>query len=504
MKRSLYFKILTHWVGTLVVTEILVFGLFVLVVKDGHRSYVQESIGRSTLISRDFLEAAIARASQGAAADGARSGKAEASAHPSGAGVGAQTSSAGAGAHSSGADAGAALREAVHRLAANAHAKVWVSRGSAAVPPLAASFAGAVQEPQTSPENSARVEGALITVGVGPDRLSYATVPVNLGSPLGGEATLHILSEREAGRFPHGRFGAGLALIGAFVALIAIPLTRHITRPLKRLQDSALRIAGGDLASRADVQGSDEIGRLGLAFNSMAQTVERMVHAGRELTANVSHEMRSPLTRIRVAGECLKGAVFRGDSADAEELLAGMWEDIEEADRMIGRILEYSKLDLQESDPAQREVSPDALLRGLLKTMTPLFRAKMVAVELAVEPGLSVTGDEEWLRAALKNLLENAARYTPEGGRVRVSLRPEGRAVRFEVTNSCAAVDAEDLERIFDPFYRGKGSSSEGTGLGLAITRKIVLMHQGDIGARNTPEGFQVWLWLPRHGGGQG
>jgi signal transduction histidine kinase len=485
MKRSLYFKILTHWVGTLIVTEILVFGLFVLVVKDGHRSYVQESIGRSTLIARDFLEAAIARPN--------------------------------------GTDAGAALRDAVRRLASNAHAKVWVSRGSA--PPLAASFSGAIKEPRTSPENSTTLKSALrepspvhslsapgesflenpcVTVGVGPDRLSYATVPVNLGIEWGGEATLHILSEREAGRFPHGRFAAGLAAIGVLVALIAIPLTRHITRPLKRLQDSALRIAGGDLASRADVQGTDEIGRLGSAFNSMAQTVERMVLAGRELTANVSHEMRSPLTRIRVAGECLKGAVARGDSADAKELLTGMWEDIEEADRMIGRILEYSKLDLQESDPSQGEISPEALVHGLLKTMNPLFRAKTVAVELKVEPDLYVTGDEEWLRAALKNLLENAARYTSEGGRVRVRLRSEGSAVRFEVTNSCAPVASEDLERIFDPFYRGKGSVSEGTGLGLAITRKIVLMHKGDIGAKNTPEGFQVWLCLPRHAGGQG
>jgi signal transduction histidine kinase len=481
MRRSLYFKILTHWVGTLVMTEILVFGLFVLVVKDGHRSYVQESIGRSTLISRDYLEAALARTP------------------------------------SKGTDPGAALRDAVRRLASNAHAKVWVSRGGA--PPLAASFAGPIKEPQTSPENSTRIKSELsepspvhsmlapgesflenpcVTVGVGPDRLSYSTVPVSLGSTLGGEATLHILSEREAGRFPHGMFAAGLALIGVLVALIAIPLTRHITRPLKRLQDSALRIAGGDLASRADVQGRDEIGRLGVAFNSMAQTVERMVRAGRELTANVSHEMRSPLTRIRVAGECLKGAVARGDSADAEELLSGMWEDIEEADRMIGRILEFSKLDLLESGPAVREVSPEGLLRGLLKTMTPLFRAKSVAVELEIEPELFVTGDEEWLRAALKNLLENAARYTPEGGRVRVNLRPEESKVRFEVTNSCTPVDAEDLERIFEPFYRGKGFSAEGTGLGLAITRKIVLMHQGDIGARNTPEGFQVWLWLPR------
>jgi signal transduction histidine kinase len=464
MKRSLYLKILMHWVVTLVLTEALIFALFIFVIKDGHRSYLQESVGRSTLVARNYLEAAL-------------SGTPGRDAEP-----------------------GAQLRKAVARLAADARAKVWISGADGTS--LAASFTGIPKPPKVEAGGSSLCGSAVVHLGVGPDRLSYAVVPVELGAASGGSATLHILSEREPGKFPHGRFGAGLALIGALVALIAVPLTRHITKPLKRLEDSALCIAGGDLSSRADVQGRDEIGRLGAAFNSMAETVERMVRAGRELTANVSHEMRSPLTRIRVAGECLKGALARADRADAEELLEGMWEDIDEADRMIGRILEYSKLDLHEAVPASARVVPVELLNGLLKTMRPLFRSKEIKVSLQVNPELCVAGDEDWLRMALKNLLENAARYTPQGGEVLISAGVRGTVAHLEVTNTAAAIPEDELERIFAPFYRGEGASSGGTGLGLAITRKIVKMHGGDIGALNTPQGFRVWLRLPEFGSG--
>ena len=168
---------------------------------------------------------------------------------------------------------------------------------------------------------------------------------------------------------------------------------------------------------------------------------------------------------------------------------------------MIGYILEYSKLDLREAAPPCAPLEPAAALNGLLKTMRPLFRAKGIAVALEIEPDLMLAGDEVWLRMAFKNLLENAARYTPEAGEVLVALRSQGDRARVEVTNSAAPVGERDLARIFDPFYRGQGAPSEGTGLGLAITRKIIRLHGGDIGALNTPQGFQVWLWLPQSGG---
>lgn len=297
---------------------------------------------------------------------------------------------------------------------------------------------------------------------------------------------------------PPGAFAGGLALIGTLLGLLAWPVSLRITQPLERLEASALRIAGGDLTARVEITGEHMIGRqLGNAFNIMAETVERMVRGGKELTANISHELRSPLARIRIAGECLKDALDRGDPKDAQEMLTAMWEDIEEADRMIGRILEFSKVDLHEPLPMTEEVAPAVIVEGLARTLAPLVRSNRIEIVFDLDPVARVPGDEEWLRAAFKNLLENALRHTREGGVVDVSVRREADTVVVEVTNPFTPVDPKELEFIFKPFYRGKDSIGEGSGLGLAIVKKIVGLHHGEVGARNVPEGFQVWVRLP-------
>lgn len=456
----LYFKILLNWITALVVIEILIFAVILLVVKDSHHQSVIQSIGGNALIARDYLEAAVA-------ADPVK-----------------------------GDGSGVALQSAVARLSRVARAKVWVSATDGT--PVASSVAGEIPVPPVKAGKSGRYGDAMVYLNIGPARVSYYTVPLILKTADGQGASLHVLTERDPGAFPVGKLAGGLFLIGAIAAMAAVPLSRHITKPLNRLQESALRIAGGDLSARVEVQGEDEIGRLGKAFNGMAETVQRLVRSGRELTANVSHEMRSPLTRIRIAGECLKQSVSRGDREDCDELLEGMWEDISEADRLIGRILEYSKLDLQEPIPATSEVWPATILEGLLKIMRPVFQSKGISVEVQLDPALSVSGDEDWLRSAFSNLLENAARYTPEGGVVRIAMRAEGAAVAFEVSNSAAPLSGEDLEKIFHPFYRGKGAKGEGTGLGLAIAKKIVELHRGEIAVQNAPHGFQISIRLAR------
>lgn len=460
MMRRLYVKILLTWLVALVVTMALVFGLFIFVSGDSHRYYVVKSVGATTVMVRDFLETAVAAAvQQGAAED-------------------------------------AALRSAVRRVGATTLAGVWVSGPAGAT--ITASLPGADRAPVLAGAKPAPFADAAVYVNIGPGRRSYAIVPLRLPA---GNATLHVLTQRDPGRFPHGTFALGLALIGIAVAGIAIPLTRQITKPLQRLQGSVRRIQQGDLTARAEVAGADEIGRLGAAFNDMAETVERMVKGGKELTANISHELRSPLARIRIAGECLQEAMARGDQADAAEMLAAIWSDIDEADRMIGRILEFSKLDLHEPLPVTAPVRVAGLLEGLMKALGPQVRSRGLVVTMELEPEIMVAGDAEWLRTAGKNLLENAVRHAPEGGAVRVVWRAAGGVARLEVTNTFSTLDPTELVRIFDPFYRGSGTTSEGTGLGLAITKKIVTLHHGEIGAQNTPAGFQVWLHLPILGG---
>lgn len=308
-----------------------------------------------------------------------------------------------------------------------------------------------------------------------------------------------LVASPETGACRPGVFAGGLALIAALLSLLAWPFSLHISRPLERLEESALRLAGGDLSARAEIVGEHMIGRqLGEAFNTMAETVERMVRGGKELTANISHELRSPLARIRIAGECLKEALDRGDQEDAREMLQAMWEDIEEADRMIGRILEFSKVDLHEPLALAEELAPAQIVERLARTLAPLARSRQIEIRLDLDHGLRMAGNEEWLRAAFKNLLENALRHTEAGGSVQVALRSaESGHLVLEVTNSFAPLPPEELQLIFKPFYRGRSSQGEGSGLGLAIVRKIVALHHGEVGARNVPAGFQVWVRLP-------
>lgn len=293
-------------------------------------------------------------------------------------------------------------------------------------------------------------------------------------------------------------FAGGLGLIGSLLSLLAWPVSLHITKPLERLEQSALRLAGGDLSARAEIVGEHVVGKqLGSAFNTMAEKVECMVRGGKELTANISHELRSPLARIRIAGECLKDAMDHDNAEDAHEMLQAMWEDIEEADQMIGRILEFSKVDLHEPLPMTGEVTPSEIVDGLVRTLTPFARSKQITTTLDLDPNVRLLGDEEWLRTAFKNLLENALRYTDSGGAVKVAARMVGDCVFLEFTNTYPQLEPEELESIFKPFYRGRTANSEGTGLGLAIVKKIIALHHGEVGARSVPEGFQVWVRLP-------
>ncbi|MDD2274063.1 MAG: HAMP domain-containing sensor histidine kinase [Desulfuromonadaceae bacterium] len=459
MIRSLYLKILLHWVVTLIITEALIFGLFTLVVGDSHRRYVITSVGQSTVVARDFVQAAVA-------ADIAKGGV------PTD-----------------------ALDAAVRRLSASINAKVWITNPNGK--PVAASFPGKAPTPITNPKRSGQHDGVVVSVEVSRDAPWYAVVPVAVPAEGSKTLMLHLLSTRTAGAFPSGAFAAGLALIGALVALLAVPLSLRITKPLNRLQESALRIAGGDLTTRAEISERDEIGRLAAAFNTMAETVERMVRGGKELTANISHELRSPLARIRVAGECLKDAVDKGNKEETDEMLEAMWEDVEEVDRMIARILEFSKLDLHEPLAVAEEIAPAKLIRALIKTVGPMAKTKNINFEADLLYEEHVIGDEEWLRTAFKNLMENAVRHTEDGGDVHVAMRREDTSLVFEITNSHQQIEPRELELIFNPFYRVKENTGEGTGLGLAITRRIITLHHGEIGARNVPKGFQVWIALP-------
>ena len=323
----------------------------------------------------------------------------------------------------------------------------------------------------------------------------YAVIPIAF--PKGEKGSIHILFGSHGPPHPEGGFALGLAIIGLIIALLIIPVSRFITNRVKQLRQSALRIAEGDLSHRVAVKGKDEIGELARAFNHMTDKLERMIISSKELTANVSHELRTPLTRIRIAEELLREKLGKGNFKEYERHLDEIREDISELDSLTGRILELSRLDIQESPLKFEILNPSDLINDLMERLKPVMERKDLRVKTDLSSHSSLMGDREALRIALLNILDNAAKFTPQNGDIMVKVYSEQGFLEISVTNSFEKLAEEDLTRIFDPFHRTGRSKAAGSGLGLTITKKIIERHGGKIESFNSPEGLEIRIRLP-------
>jgi len=318
---------------------------------------------------------------------------------------------------------------------------------------------------------------------------------------------LHILFKRPPSSAPSRLFAVGLFMIGAIAALAAMPVSGLITRRVGQLRRrvgqlrlSAALIAEGDLSHRVVVRGEDEISDLARTFNDMADKVEGMIRGGKELTANISHELRAPLTRIRIAEELLHEKAGEGvlDARDLTEHLDGIREDIDELDALIGRILDLSKLQMGQSPLRLEPVDPSDLTSELLEKFHPVVERKGLHVAAELSRGASFLTDKETLRVALTNVLDNAIKFCPDGKDifVEVAWKPNTTELRFR--NTSEEFSPEELSRMFDPFYRLKRSAAMGSGLGLTIARKAIERLGGTIEAANTNGGLEIIIVLPR------
>ena len=331
----------------------------------------------------------------------------------------------------------------------------------------------------------------------------YAVIPIVL---LRGEkGTIHVLLENPGTRFhpdhPEGIFALGLFITGLMAALLFVPISWIITDRLHKLRQSALTISEGNLSHRAAIKGKDEIGELAQAFNRMADKLETMIVNAKELTANVSHELRTPLTRIRISEEMLREKLKKSNGVDYERYLDEIDEDIQELDHLIGRILELSKMDIQGSPLTFANFDPAELIRGLLSRFQPMIRQKDLEVVLDLSFIPPFEGDKEALATALLNLLDNAAKFTPDKGRIDIQMLSKPDLLTISISNTFEKLSDSELSRIFDPFHRAKPSRTAGSGLGLAIAKKIIERHGGVIGAYNTEKGLEIRISLPNHHG---
>ena len=261
-----------------------------------------------------------------------------------------------------------------------------------------------------------------------------------------------------------------LALVSIAVGVGVFPIIRRLTQRLEHLQRSVKRFGDGDLSVRVPDHGQDEMAELARQFNAAANRIEALLQSHKSLLANASHELRSPLTRIRM------GLELMGSGPPSEAFRTEILRNIAELDQWVEEILLASRLDAREADVGTVE---DVDLIGLAAEECARVDADLDVS--AVPEGLEVRGISKLLRRAIRNLLENARRYST--GKITVQVLRSGALAEVRVCDRGPGVPLDQRERIFEPFYRLPGASerSGGVGLGLALVRSIAGRHNGSV-----------------------
>jgi len=336
----------------------------------------------------------------------------------------------------------------------------------------------------------------------GPDNLLPARPFTRLRGPDGDLYTLFVETRKPRANRWMTAGPVFFAIALALSALVSFVLARAISRPVRTFREATVAISEGKLDTRvADSVRSrrDEIGKLAQDLDSMAAKLEQAADRQKELMRNVSHELRSPLARLRVALE-----LARRDAGD-RPALGRIESETERLDQLIGQLLHYARLEASGSEAPER-IDLGALLGQVVADANYECRSSgLDKVSVALEPvkNLWIAGDRQGLASAFENVLRNAIHHSPADSQVRVSAASDGDSVEVRVRDLGEGVPDDALAQIFQPFYRSPdamASAAKGSGLGLAIAARAVEANQGSIRAANLNPGFEVTLRFPRLG----
>ncbi len=305
-----------------------------------------------------------------------------------------------------------------------------------------------------------------------------------------------------------GLFGA-LSLPGIPPALLAIALlvsalaswwlARHLSSPIRRMQEGARALAGGNLELRvsAGLGGrKDELAVLAREFDAMVDQLRAARASRTRLLRDISHELRSPLARMRVAV-----ALARQPQSDPARQMDRMDREIERLDDLIGQVLNLSRLQGAQPRIDREPVELDDLVAEVAHDANFEGAAKGCAVRVQPTSPITLPANRDLLRSAIENVLRNAVRYSPAGSTVEVGVRLSAGAALISIRDHGPGVPPADIERIFEPFFRvaeSRDRDSGGEGIGLAITAQVFKAHGGFARAQNHPDGgLEVLLSIP-------
>ncbi|HMG87479.1 MAG TPA: ATP-binding protein [Terracidiphilus sp.] len=267
-----------------------------------------------------------------------------------------------------------------------------------------------------------------------------------------------------------------------------------VISPIRKVATSIALFGQGNLSVRVETDRDDEIGQLGRSFNEMAERLERLIVSERRLLSDISHELRSPLARLKFA---MKLARTSSDSTAALERIE------RDVDRIASLVADIVEINVVEDDPAlqdKREICVRDIVDEVVQACNVEAEMRGCAIEVKGDVCGSVQGNPELLRRAVENVLRNGIRYSPEKSPIELSLSENADDAIISIRDYGPGVPKEALARIFDPFFRveeARNTNGGGSGLGLSIAKRAIQLHRGSIIAENATPGLRVGITIP-------
>lgn len=301
-------------------------------------------------------------------------------------------------------------------------------------------------------------------------------------------------------RLTRAAISAGL-IAGGLSLLLALLLSYNLMRPVRELTQAARRLGEHDLSQRVRVSGKDELAELARTFNRMADSLQQAEESRRALTADIAHELRTPLSVQRANLEAMQDGVY----PLTPDNLAPVLEQNLLLTRLVDDLRTLALADAGQLTLERTPTDLPALVQRVVERFQPQAAARRITLEFdtgTTSASLTPNLDPQRIEQILSNLLSNALRYTPDNGQVTVHMRNASQAVQISIQDSGPGIPLESLPRVFERFYRvdrSRSRSEGGSGLGLAIARQLAEAHGGSLVAANHPQGGAVFtLSLPK------
>lgn len=313
---------------------------------------------------------------------------------------------------------------------------------------------------------------------------------------VGSEAEARAMTDEYLGR---------VVIIGALAGLVlggitAWWLARRVLRPLARLTSATRQVAAGDLAARVPEPSDRELREVAQSFNQMAATLQRVEELRTALVEDVAHELRTPLTSLRGYTEALADGVVE----PSPEMLRTVHEEIERLTRLVEALDVLARNDAQTQDRARSEIDLGDIIRRALALAAPELATRSIVVRFDESPGLPrLDADPDGMGQVVSNLVQNAARYTIDGGDISVRLDADGDTIRCSIANSGPEIPSAELPLIWERLHRvdrSRAQATGGAGIGLAIVRQVIEAHGGNVGAQSDHGRTEIWFRLPAVG----